>query len=289
MKAKEGKISVDGHKVWYRCTEGEGIPLLTLHGGPGAGHDYLEPLDVPNPIVFYDQLGCGKSDIPDDTSLWRIERFAAEVDAVREALGLEQIHLLGQSWGVWLGIEYMVSRDPKGVVSLILSSGSASVAQFVSEAEVLKSQLPKDIYETMLRCEAARDYQNPDYLKAFEIFFAKHVCRRDPMPEPLARSAAILDGNPVYAFMNGPNEFMIIGTLKDWDRTSSLHEIKVPTLITCGRHDELTPACSETIHRGIAGSEMVIFEESSHVAHLEEPERFTKVLRDFLSKVERSR
>src|SRR3970040_325423 len=108
MNTKEGKIKIDGYQIWYRRVGNGGIPLLTLHGGPGAGYDYLEPLErlaTDRSVIFYDQLGCGKSDQPDDRSLWRIERFVAEVDKVRQALGLEQIHLLGQWWGGSLAIE----------------------------------------------------------------------------------------------------------------------------------------------------------------------------------------
>ena len=129
MKIEEGKINLDGYQIWYRRVGNGGIPLLTLHGGPGAGHDYLEPLErlaTDRSVIFYDQLGCGKSDQPDDRSLWQIERFVAEVNTVRQSLGLEQIHLLGQSWGGWLAIEYMLSH-PQGVVSLILASTSASL------------------------------------------------------------------------------------------------------------------------------------------------------------------
>ena len=102
MDVQEGTISVDGYQVWYRWVGRGGVPLLLLHGGPGAGHDYLEPLEAlaaDRQIVFYDQLGCGRSDQPDDRSLWRLERFVAEIDTVRRALNLEQTHLLGQSWG----------------------------------------------------------------------------------------------------------------------------------------------------------------------------------------------
>ena len=117
MKAEEGKIKVDGCDVWYRRVGSGGVPLLILHGGPGAGHDYLEPLEAladERELIFYDQLGCGKSDMPDDTSLWTIERSVREVDMVREALGLDKVHLLGQSWGGWLSIEYRSLRRVKG-------------------------------------------------------------------------------------------------------------------------------------------------------------------------------
>ena len=291
MKTEEGKINIDSHQIWYRRVGSGGIPLLTLHGGPGAGHDYLEPLEGltnDRPVIFYDQLGCGRSDQPDNRSLWRIERFVAEVDTVRRALGLEKIHLLGQSWGGWLAIEYMLSR-PQGVVSLILASTSASLPQFVAETTRLKTELPLEIYQTLQRYETAGDYHHPDYEAAVLEFYKRHVCRLDPWPEPLLRTVANLNGNAVYETMNGPNEFIVIGNLKNWDSTDRLGEITVPTLITVGRYDELTPACAETLHRGIPNSRMVIFEESAHLAHLEEADTYLQVIADFMENTEMSR
>lgn len=290
MNAEEGRISVEqGYQIWYRRVGNGGIPLLTLHGGPGAGHDYLEPLDglaTERPVIFYDQLGCGRSDQPDDRSLWRIERFVAEVDTVRQALGLAQIHLLGQSWGGWLAIEYMLTH-PSGIISLTLASTSASIPQFVAETKCLKAELPPEVYETMQRYEAAEDYHHPEYEAAVQEFYKRHLCRLAEDPEPLQRTMANLDRNPaVYETMNGPNEFIVIGNLKDWDRTERLHEISVPTLITVGRYDELTPACAETMHQGIPDSQMVVFEESAHLAHLEETAKYLEVVAGFLADVE---
>ena len=290
METEEGKITVEqGYQIWYRRVGNGGVPLLTLHGGPGAGHDYLEPLDrlaIDRPVVFYDQLGCGRSDQPDNRSLWRMERFVAEVDTVRQALGLKQIHLLGQSWGGWLAIEYMLTH-PSGVISLTLASTSASIPQFVAEAKRLKSELPPAVYETMQRYEAAKDYHNPEYEAAVQEFYKRHLCRLPEYPEPLQRSGANINNNPaVYETMNGPNEFTVTGNLKDWDRTDRLGEISVPTLITVGRYDEITPACATTLQQGIPNSQMVVFEESSHVAHLEEREKFLQVVTDFLAEVE---
>jgi proline-specific peptidase len=289
MKTEEGRINLEsGSQIWYRRIGNGGIPLLTLHGGPGAGSDYLETLEglaTERPVIFYDQLGCGKSDQPDDRSLWQIERFVAEVDTVRAALGLEQIHLLGQSWGGWLAIEYMLSQ-PTGVVSLTLASTSSSVPQFVAETKLLKSELPPGVYETMLRYEAVGDYHHPEYEQATLEFYRRHVCRLTEWPAPLLRSLDNLADNPVYETMNGPNEFMVIGNLKDWDRTARLSEITASTLITVGRYDELTPACAETLHQGIANSRMVVFEESAHLAHLEETDKYLQVVADFLASVE---
>ena len=289
MEREEGKIAVeDGYQVWYRRHGSGGTPLLVLHGGPGAGHDYLETLEglgVDRPVIFYDQLGCGKSDQPDDPPRWVIERFVAEIDTVREALGLEEIHLLGQSWGGWLAIEYMLGQ-PQGVASLVLASTSASTAQFVAEAERLKRELPPEVYETLTRYEATGEYDNPEYEAATLEFYRRHVCRLEDWPDPLLRTVNILDGNQVYATMNGPNEFSIIGSLKDWDRTGRLSEIKQPTLITVGRYDEITPVCAETLLQGTPDSRMVVFENSSHTAHLEETERYLQVVGDFLREVD---
>jgi proline-specific peptidase len=214
-----------------------------------------------------------------------MERFVAEVDRVRDALGLKLIHLFGQSWGGWLGIEYMLS-NPRGVVSLVLASTSASVPQFVAEAARLKAALPPDVSRTLQRHEAADDLHHPAYEAAVLEFYRRHVCRLDPWPECLQRTVRNLEGNAVYETMNGPNEFMVVGNLKDWDRIDRLGEIKVPTLITVGRYDEITPACAETLHRGIAQAELRLFPNSSHTAHLEETDSYLRVVRDFLAHAE---
>ena len=285
MREEEGQIDVPGGQVWYKVVgSGESVPLLTLHGGPGGGHDYLEPLNEiasERPVVFFDQLGCGKSDTPDDVSLWRIDRFVDEVTAVRDALGLDRIHLLGHSWGGWLAIEYMLGA-PSGVVSLTLASTSASIPQFVYEAGKLISELPREMAETMRRLEAEGDFENPEFEAGMMEFYKRHLCRLDPWPDPLMRCLENLDGNIVYETMNGPTEFTVIGNMKDWNRIEKLSEIVAPTLITCGRYDELTPACSRTLHQGIMNSRMHVFERSAHMAHLEETESYLQILSEFL-------
>jgi len=289
---REGYVSVPGGHVWYKIVgSSDAMPLLTLHGGPGAGHDYLESLAalaVERPVVFFDQLGCGRSEQPDDLSLWRIERFVEEVAAVRQALTLERLHLLGQSWGGWLAIEYMLGK-PSGVVSLILASTSASLPQVARETARLKAQLPQAVQETLRRYEAVGDWHHPEYEAAMMEFYKRYICRLDPWPDPLRRSLQHLMSHPVsYETMQGPNECTITGNLKDWDRTDRLGEITVPTLITVGRYDELTPTCAETLHRGIPHAEMRLFEQSAHMAHLEETERYLQVVREFLGRVERT-
>lgn len=286
----EGYLQLqNGHRLWYRRVgSGSATPLLLLHGGPGAGHDYLEPLEglaIDRPVVFYDQLGCGKSDCPDDLGLWTLERFVDEVAEVREQLALESIHLLGQSWGGWLSIEYMLSQ-PEGIESLVLASTSSSMPQFAEETRRLRKELPAEVQEALDRHEVTGDFHNPAYEHAVEVFYQHYVCRLEDWPDCVMRTVANLENNPVYETMNGPNEFTTIGNLRDWDRTSRLGEIRVPTLITVGRYDELTPTCAETLGAGIDGSRVVVFENSAHLAHVEETERYLSVVSRFLQEAE---
>ncbi len=194
---REGYVPVPGGQVWYRIVgTGNAIPLLTLHGGPGAGQDYLEPLEAlapDRPVVFYDELGCGRSEQPADRSLWHMGRSVAEVSAVRQSLGLERVHVLGQSWGGWLALEYMTT-SPHGVASLILASTSASLPEFVREGARLKAELPVPIRDTLAHYERDGDMQHPDYQAAVVEFYKRHLCRLDPWPEALLRSVRTSKG-----------------------------------------------------------------------------------------------
>lgn len=279
----EGFIAVPDGKVWYQSA-GEGEPLLLLHGGPGAPSIYLEALmqlaHAGYQVVRYDQLGCGKSDQPDDTTLWTVDHFCREVDVVREALGFETMHLLGQSWGSFLALEYML-HHPERLRTVTLYSGAASARQCFEGMNVLRSQLPPETQESMAKYEAAHDLQHADYLAALKVLMDRHLCRVSPWPDELVRSEKQM-GTAVYNTMWGPNEFTLTGNLESWDRRDRLGEIDIPTLIVCGRYDEVIPACSETMHAGIRGSRLEIFEHSSHLCHMEEPERFFPLLTEFL-------
>jgi proline-specific peptidase len=288
MQATEGFVDVPGGRVWYRSAGAGRVPLLVLHGGPGAGHDYLEPigrLASERPVVFYDQLGCGRSDRPDDPGLWRIERFVDELARVRKALGLSRIHLFGHSWGGFLAIEYLLGKPP-GIAGVVLASTSASMPQYVEAVGRLKAELPGGVRDTMDRHESAGDHRHPEYEAAVMEFYRRHLCRLDPWPDCLMRSLAHLDGNPVYATMNGPNEFTVLGNLRDWERRDRLGEIAAPTLVTVGRYDEIPLSCARTLHEGIAGSEIAVFERSSHTAMLEETDAYLKTLSEFMTRTE---
>jgi proline-specific peptidase len=294
IPTKEGFVPFHNYNVWYRVVgEQEAtrkVPLLCLHGGPGAPHDYLEPLEAMattgRRVIFYDQLGCGNSDQPHDPSLWTVDLFVDEVSVVRRVLGLERVHLFGQSWGGMLAMEYALTQ-PAGLVSLILADSPASIPQWVAEANRLRAELPPDVRQVLQEHEAAGTTDSPAYEEATMIFYHRHVCRLDPWPECVNRTFGKLQKNSeVYRTMWGPSEFYATGTLKDWDIGHRLGEIRAPTLVIGGRYDEATPAITETVHRGIPGSQWIIFENSAHMPHIEETERYMQVLGEFLSRVE---
>lgn len=294
MPTREGRVSFRGYNVWYRIVgdrEAPGkSPLLCLHGGPGATHDYLEPLEAVaatgRRVIFYDQLGNGNSDHPSDPSMWTVALFVEELGVIRHALGLERVHLLGQSWGGMLAMEHALTR-PADLASLILADSPASMPQWIAEINRLCAELPPKVQATLLKHEAAGTTDDPAYQEGMMVFYGRHICRLDPWPDCLNRTLEkVLQSPEVYGTMWGASEFHVTGTLKDWDITNRLGEIRAPTLVIGGRYDEATPPLTKSLHRGIPGSEWVIFENSAHMPHLEETERYMQVLTKFLDRVE---
>jgi proline iminopeptidase len=284
---EEGFIEVPGGRVLYRSVGKGGVPILCLHGGPGFTMEYLDALEDladRRQVIFYDQLGCGRSEAPNDRSLWIAERFVEELVAVREFLRLERLHLWGNSWGGMLGMQYIVERQPE-LVSFVNCSGPASMPLWISETHRLLEQLPAEARSEIERHEAQGWYNCPEYVAAVLQYDKKHVCRLDPWPEGLERAYASVNLE-LYTFMAGPSEFAVIGTLKDWDITERLSEISIPTLLTCGRHDECTPLQMEEIQKRIPDSRLVVFEESSHLQMHEERERYMQVMNDWFDEVE---
>jgi len=297
-RVEEGFVPFRGGRTWYRSVaaahEDEArLPLLCLHGGPGANWLHLKPYEAladERRVVFYDQLGSGNSGLlePHEASIWQPELFVEEVGVVREALGLERVHILGHSWGGMLGMQYAADQ-PEGLVSLIVESSPPSVPAWMPELARLRAELPPEVEETLRRHEEAGTTDDPEYEAASMEFYKRHVCRADPWPDWLVECFQLLDANPeVYHAMNGPSEFHVIGTLRDWDITPRLGEIRVPTLVFSGRYDEVTPTMTEAAHRAIPGSEYVLLEESSHMAQAEQPEETLALVRDFIARAERS-
>jgi proline iminopeptidase len=285
---REGFVPVEGGRVWYEIVgSGDAIPLLALHGGPGYPHDYLEPLEglsSDRPVIFYDQLGCGKSDRPTDPSLWKAERFVHEVAQVRAALGLNEMHLLGQSWGGMLATDYVLS-GAEGIHSLVLASAPLSIPRWVEDMSRLRKELPAEVQSVYERHEAAGFTGCLEYQAAMLHFYKRHVCRMQPWPDCLERAEAGV-GVPVYSAMWGPSEFFVTGNLLDYDRSARLGEITIPTLFTCGRFDEATPESTTFFQGLVPGSELAIFESSAHLAHVEESPAYLQRVGDFLRRAE---
>lgn len=285
VKRSEGMIAVPGGRVWYRIdgADAPGIPLLVLHGGPGAPHDYLEnigELADERPVLFYDQLGCGRSEHPANPALWQVARFVEELAAVRAALGLDRVHLLGQSWGSMLAVESLLS-GATGIERLVLSGPCLSAPCWMADQRTWLSQMPPAIGKAVALAEALEDFEAPAYQDAMTQYYKQHLCRLDPWPDCLQRAFAGL-GMQVYLAMWGPSEFTCTGSLRAADLTPRLAQIKVPTLLTCGRFDEATPKTVEHFCRLIPGARMQVFEDASHNHHLEQPQAYLAALRAFL-------
>ena len=284
MREAEGYIEVEGGRVWYRSVGEGGVPLLCLHGGPGFTHHYLEPLEAladRRQVIFYDQLGCGRADRPTDPGLWTVDRFVQELADVRAALGLERMHLFGSSWGGMLAMQYTLDRQPE-LASLILCGSPASMTRWVRDCDTLLAEEPDEVRQVIRQHEADGFTACPEYQAAILGFYRKHVCRLSPWPGGLERSFAEA-GYEVYNFMNGPSEFTVTGTLKNWDVMDRLGEIAVPTLLVGGRYDECTPGHLEEMHGHIAGSALAIIEDASHLCFAEQPQTFNDLANGFLA------
>jgi L-proline amide hydrolase len=290
----DGRMDWERGWTWYRL-EGElgtdgPAPLVILHGGPGVGHDYLEPVadlarTAGRACVLYDQIGCGRSQhLPDAAvEFWTVELFRRELSALVEHLGIAgRYHVLGQSWGGMLGMEHALEH-PAGLRSLVVANSPASLELWVSEANRLRALLPPEVQKTLSRHEAAGTTDSEDYERAVMVFYERHLCRI-PFPEVLQRSFVQLAEDPtVYHTMNGPSEFHVIGTMKGWDITPRLHDVRVPVLVISGEHDEATPAVVRPLVDAIPGAEWQLIAGASHCTHLEEPEHFLELVETFLS------
>lgn len=292
-----GYLEFRGHRTWYRVTgdlRAGPAPVVICHGGPGATSDYVTPIAQlardGRATVLYDQLGNGRSDhLPDaDPGFWTVQLFKDELIALTESLGIsDRYHVVGQSWGGMLAMEHALTR-PAGLCSIVVADSPASIPLWVAEANRLRGQLPAEIQQTLLHHEEAGTTDDPAYEQACLAFYERHVCRVVPFPDFVQRTFTAMAADPtVYGTMNGPSEFHVIGTIKDWDITERLADIEVPTLLVSGRYDEATPAIVGSMRDRIPGSEWVLFEESSHMPHVEETKRFLDVVGDFLRRHDR--
>jgi L-proline amide hydrolase len=292
----EGFAPYLSYQTWYRITgdlHSGKPPVIVLHGGPGCTHDYVDSLKElasrGRAVIHYDQVGNGRSTHLRDkgADFWTVDFFIAELANLIDHLGVRRAyHVFGQSWGGMLGSEFAVTR-PKGLVSLVIADSPASMQLWLSEANRLRAELPNEVQAVLLAHEAAGTTSSKAYQDAVKVFYERHVCRIVPMPEEVARTFAAMEEDPtVYHTMNGPSEFHVIGTLKDWSVIERLGNIEVPTLLISGRYDEATPATVQPYADRIRDVRWHMFENSSHMPHVEEKDACLRLVGDFFEECE---
>lgn len=290
----ERVVEWNGRETWCEIEGDIGPsarpPVLLLHGGPGLPSDYLAPLlalaDSGRAIVRYDQLGCGNSAFAgEDDTLWIIDTFVDELGQVTEQLGLDRFYLFGHSWGGWLALEYTIARRPSRLAGLVLASTCSSLPRFAEVTRGLKAQLPPGTRKALDHHEEAGTTDSEEYFGAFMEYASRWLIRTE-IPDHLMASVG-RKNDDIYQIMQGP-EWNVNGNLKDWDVTDRLGEIDVPVLVTSGRHDEMTPELVAPMVQRIPHAEWVIFEDSAHMAFIEETHRYLETVDGFLTNADLS-
>jgi proline iminopeptidase len=292
---REGYVDVEGGKIWYKIVgEGNGVPLLILHGGPGSRSCLMIPgfslLGSERPIIFYDQLGSGNSERPTDTSLWNIERFVDEIDHLRKALNLKELHILGHSCGSTFLIEYMITKKPEGVKSVVFSSPMISTRDWMSDAKILLSQMPIDLQDTIHKYETLENYKAPEYLAAVDSFYSRHLSRKSWPYIPNIECENVPGFNEqIYNYMWGPTEFTATGTLIDFDRTADLDKIEEPILFVTGEYDEARPETMYKYQKMSNNAHVEVIGNAAHKTMIDQPEKMAEVVGSFLRSIDRNK
>jgi len=292
MKITEGYMPFKGHQTYYRIVgekkENNKKPLILLHGGPGSTHNYFEVLDTladldDRQIIMYDQIGCGNSYV-EDTSLFNAETWLEELKALREHLNLDQVHILGQSWGGMQLLLYVCNENPQGVKSIILSSTLPSSKMWEIEQARMIKELPIQMQDDIKVAVETDNYDLEGYHKANDEFMKRHAFdySQSDIPECLTRKKK--SGTLAYIEAWGPNEFTPLGNLKDYDVTDKLEKIKIPTLITSGGNDLSTPYINKYMNDKIANSQWQLFRTAAHMPFVDDNQEYIDLLIDWLNK-----
>jgi proline-specific peptidase len=289
-KITEGTIPFKGYQTWFRrvgaCEAGK-IPLLVVNGGPGFPHNYMQSLDdlaaKGREVIYYDQIGCGNSPGPDAADFYSVALFKEELANVIAGLGLKELHILGQSWGGMLLMDYLITEKPQDVKSVVISSSPASFPVFADEINRLVNWLPPDVIAAIEKGIKEEKYDDPAFLAASDVYYSRHVVNLDPLPNFVAYSFE--HQSKVYVIMQGYTEFMAIGKLKDWDVSGRLHEITVPTLLVSGVSDEVTPLLVKEEYDRIPNAEWHLL-PGAHLIHVEKRDTYNRLVETFLTKQE---
>ncbi len=286
---REGFVRVLGHRLfWKSLGAGERGSILCLHGGPGGNHWFTMPMadmaSLGYRVVMYDQFGCGRSGRPGSYEGYTIESAAREVDAVRRALRMGRCHLWGSSYGGALALQTVLDA-PQSFRTLMISSGFASVRQVEEECGRLVRRLPRRDRAAIESVEIRGRTETAAYRTAVAKFYRLHGNGLPVRPFEVALGFQGMN-RELQAAMASPKEGLLArstGTMANWDVRDRLGRIRIPTLVMVGGHDFVTPNCARTIHRGIAGSKLVIFEKAGHEPSFKERGRFMQLVQRFLS------
>jgi proline iminopeptidase len=283
----EGRLAVHGGNIWYKVSgTGTGTPLVLLHGGPGFSSFYLKPfedLGDDRQIVRYDQLGGGKSDKMSDTTMFTIEHFVAELESLRNHLGVEKWHVLGHSWGTILAVEYY-KVHPQHVVSLTLSSAALDIPAWANNANQLLTTLSDSAQRAVRLAESMKKYSDQSYQNALNEFYGKYVWRH-PVETDLDSMMSTVN-EAIYNYMQGPSEFTITGTLKNYDATPFLEQIVVPVLYTVGEFDEANPVLIQRFASLTPGTKVIVLKGAAHITSWDARDENVLVVRQFLRSVD---
>jgi len=289
LKSGEGYIEVAGGKVWYKIVgEGDKTPLLILHGGPGATCYYLEPLTAlskDRPVIFFDQLGCGRSTLEMDTSQMNIEFYVDEVEQVKKALGLKDFYVYGQSWGTILGAEYYFAH-PEGIKGIILASPALSGKLWIRDSKILLKQLPDSLQQIINKHEKDKSFDSPEYQDALMVYYKKHIACKLPWSAEIDSTFKNL-GEEVYVYMNGPSEFTFTGTMQHYDATERLQKIEIPSLFMCGEFDEARPETTKYYADLVPNSKFTMIKDAAHMTMQDNPKQDIREISDFLNEIEK--
>ena len=286
----EAMLDVPGGQIWYRRTGTTGgAPVILLHGGPGFSSFYmksLEGLASDRPVIRYDQLGGGRSNRISDTTLFTIDHFVRELDSLRSALGYGKVHLVGHSWGTILGLEYYRAH-PDHVLSLTLASPAIDIPTWEKNTRRLLKTLSDSSQRAIAAGEAEKKFDTPAYQHALEEFYGRYVWLHPVEADLDSTFQTVNEG--IYVYMLGPSEFTITGTLRTYDATPFLRQVKVPTLYTVGEFDEADPATVRRFAAMTPGAMVEVIPGAAHITTWDNPEAMLKVVRDFLASVDTAR
>ena len=293
MQIREGTIPYLNYRTYYRSVgdpDSTKTPLLLLHGGPGSTHNYFEVLDRladedGRQIISYDQIGCGNSFLDGHPELWNMDTWLGELIAIRNALNLKEVIILGQSWGGMLLLEYICRHDHTGVKGIILASTLPSAKLWALEQERLLRQLPEDMLKAVRQAVADGDFSSPDYKNAEAFYMARHAAREYGADDPECLTRPVRHGDECYLTAWGPNEFTPTGTLKDFDVLDDLGKVDVPVLITSGGNDLCTPYIAKVMHDAIPGSRWELFRDCRHMSFAEDTDRYCSLLMEWLASI----